>query len=733
MTAAQSGVESPSREGERSELRGVLDEELARLPELLRVPLVLCYLEGLTHEEAAERLRWPVGTVRSRLARGRDKLRSRLTRRGLTADDASLTAAIATQPVSSLIIDRTVRVSLAFSTQHATATALASATATALANGVLHAMMISKLKILGAATLASLVTLGGIQTYALQSGGAGADQPLTASGPQGQADDRQRALFRSVAKIQDDLAESARINAELQKELNDLRAEMVAEGTAREAQEQIRALGATNIILRSVKPRDEAKATAGRPARVLNYGLKYSDYDRMVATIPTIRKSLPVREIRKQIRRGALYLDGRVVGTTQDYAEFNSLQLEKGRFLTASDNEKYQNYAVLASETAKRLFPHENPLNQSVKLGTDYYTVVGVTAERASSAGIGSNRISQDFNKDVYIPLNTCKLRFGERIVDNRSGSMQAEETQLTQVTVQVNSTDDVLPTVDLIKASLEPHHPEKDVEMTVPYELLLQAQKQARQSSIESLRRPAGPPASNPVSRPAPGPASTPNPGGPAGNLPKAGVAGVVDPARDLARGGGGGMGVTAMRGTGMGGAGAKDRPRYIRTSQLIVVSSPEGDTVTAYSTETGKAKSLRLAKASDTKLEVQPIVSQGLAALDLKGPNITRIAAFSVLDGTWNAQDLREPVDKAVPVVGQSMAAYGIGRRIYAFSSVAKRWDVLELPEGVVAEPDLGNDAITCEHNGHLYVFSVKTGKWEDIDTRAAPDDQDGERAVK
>jgi RNA polymerase sigma factor (sigma-70 family) len=469
LTAAQSGVESPSREGERSELRGVLDEELARLPELLRVPLVLCYLEGLTHEEAAGRLRWPVGTVRSRLARGRDKLRSRLTRRGLTADDATLTAAIATQPVSSLLIDRTVRLSLAFSTQHATATALASATATALAKGVLHAMMISKLKILGAATLASLVTLGGIQTYALQSGGAGGDQPSTASGPQAQADDRQQALFRSVAKIQGDLAESARINAELQKELNDLRAE-------------------------------------------------------------------------------------------------------------------------------------------------------------------------------------------------------------------------------------------------------------------LESLRQPGGPPAPSKVSRPASSPAATQNTGGPPGNL--AGLGG--GPFGGFG-GGMGGIGGTMMGGMGMGGVGAKDRPRYIQTSQLIVVSSPEGDTVTAYSTETGKAKPLRLAKARDTKLVVVPIVSQGLAALYLKGPKITRIAAFSVLDGTWYPQDLREPVDQAVPIVGPSMAAYGIGRRIYAFSPVAKRWDVLELPEGAVAKPAIGNDAITCEHNGHLYVFSVKTGKWEDIDTRAAPDDQDGERAVK
>jgi putative ABC transport system permease protein len=259
----------------------------------------------------------------------------------------------------------------------------------------------------------------------------------------------------------------------------------IAEGTSREAREQIRALGATNIIVRSVKPSDEAQATAGRPARVLNYGLKYSDFDRMVETIPTIRKVLPIREIRKQIRRGSFFLDGRVVGTTHDYAEFNLLQVEKGRFLTASDNEKYQNYAVLAADTAERLFPYENPLNQSVKLGSDYYTVVGVTARRASSAGIGGSLAAQDFNRDVYIPLNTCKLRFGEKIVDNRSGSMQAEETQLTQITVQVNSMRDVLPTVPLIRASWEPFHPRKDVEMTVPYDLLLQAEKQARQFSI--------------------------------------------------------------------------------------------------------------------------------------------------------------------------------------------------------------------------------------------------------
>ncbi len=144
---------------------------------------------------------------------------------------------------------------------------------------------------------------------------------------------------------------------------------------------------------------------------------------------------------------------------------------------------------MLAHDTAKKLFPYEDPINQTIKLGADYYTVVGVTQERESEQAAlprsPAALASQDFNKDVYIPLNTCRLRFGERIIDNRSGSRQAEETQLTQITIQVGSMDEVLPTVPLIEAAYEPYHPKKDVEKTVPYELLLQAQKQARQFAI--------------------------------------------------------------------------------------------------------------------------------------------------------------------------------------------------------------------------------------------------------
>jgi RNA polymerase sigma factor (sigma-70 family) len=77
---------------EQAELRAIIDEEIHRLPEHYRLPLVLCHLEGLRHHEAAHRLGCAVGTIESRLSRAKEQLRTRLVRRGV-APSASLLAA----------------------------------------------------------------------------------------------------------------------------------------------------------------------------------------------------------------------------------------------------------------------------------------------------------------------------------------------------------------------------------------------------------------------------------------------------------------------------------------------------------------------------------------------------------------------------------------------------------------------------------------------------------------
>src|SRR4029453_7867979 len=71
----------------------ILHEELDRLPDKFRFPLLLCYLDGLSRDEAAQRLGWSVGSVQARLERGRARLRQRLERRGVTLS-AGLLAAV---------------------------------------------------------------------------------------------------------------------------------------------------------------------------------------------------------------------------------------------------------------------------------------------------------------------------------------------------------------------------------------------------------------------------------------------------------------------------------------------------------------------------------------------------------------------------------------------------------------------------------------------------------------
>jgi RNA polymerase sigma factor (sigma-70 family) len=85
--------------------------ELERLPERYRAPIVLCCLEGLSHEEAAARLERPVGTIRSRLARGREQLRGRLARHGYVPTGVAFAAALATEASASVpaaLFERTV-------------------------------------------------------------------------------------------------------------------------------------------------------------------------------------------------------------------------------------------------------------------------------------------------------------------------------------------------------------------------------------------------------------------------------------------------------------------------------------------------------------------------------------------------------------------------------------------------------------------------------------------------
>jgi putative ABC transport system permease protein len=246
------------------------------------------------------------------------------------------------------------------------------------------------------------------------------------------------------------------------------------EGSMQDALEDIKRLGATNIIIRGVKP-PESNATT--QTRVAVYGLTYADYD-LFGTIDAVTRRVPMRIFAQEMRYRDRKHNGRLVATLPDYAEINQLDMARGRFLVQEDNDQMDNVAVLASNTADKLFPFEDPIEKYVRLGTYIYRVVGVVRPRMPSGGSGGSQAAEDFNDDVYIPLRTCRVRFGDTITIRRPGWFQREQCQLHQITLTVSDIDKVRPVGNLVTELLEERHVQKDWLVTVPLDRLEEAQR---------------------------------------------------------------------------------------------------------------------------------------------------------------------------------------------------------------------------------------------------------------
>lgn len=169
---AEAPAVDSSLEVERIETRAAIDDALASLPARFRAPMVLCYLEGLTHDEAASRLNIPVGTVRSRMAWARGRLKIKLARRGLVAP-ASLVMAetIAEAAVSPALVQATLKAALSIVAGQGAAAGVASAASLSLMKGVLTTMMLNKLKVLAVGMLIVGGLAGGGAAVGRQFGG----------------------------------------------------------------------------------------------------------------------------------------------------------------------------------------------------------------------------------------------------------------------------------------------------------------------------------------------------------------------------------------------------------------------------------------------------------------------------------------------------------------------------------------------------------------------------------
>jgi putative ABC transport system permease protein len=254
----------------------------------------------------------------------------------------------------------------------------------------------------------------------------------------------------------------------------------IGEGASFEAQEQIKNLGSQNIILRSAKPPEEQKISdRGSQSYVLEYGITYTDVNRIRETIPGVMVVLPARIVRDYVWNISRRVDCDVIGTVPWYPQMRNQRVAEGRFFSDFDMDAQTSVCVLGAETVRALFPVTSPLGHQVRVGGDYYTVIGVMEPQTAPAGSDSaTEAGQTSKQRMFVPLETARLRYGEVLMRMRSGSFQAERVQLHEITVKVNSLESVTGVADAIRALMERYHNKKDYEIVVPLELLKRAER---------------------------------------------------------------------------------------------------------------------------------------------------------------------------------------------------------------------------------------------------------------
>jgi len=257
----------------------------------------------------------------------------------------------------------------------------------------------------------------------------------------------------------------------------------IGEGASYEAQQAIKKLGSQNIIIRSLKPPEDAQRSGVTRSIMLEYGLTYEDAGRIQSTIPGVVRILPVRIIRENVRFGRSAVPCQIIGTLPTYAEIAGLGIVRGRFLTETDELHHDNVCVLTVGLAQRLFPYQDPLRESIKVNSFYYRVVGLVREKnlpeqRTQAG---KMEGEPLDNNVYITLSAARSRFGDVLIRRTAGSIEVEKVELHQITVQMRDLAFVEAADPQIKTLLARFHKKTDYETIVPLQLLRQAEQTKR------------------------------------------------------------------------------------------------------------------------------------------------------------------------------------------------------------------------------------------------------------
>ncbi len=221
----------------------------------------------------------------------------------------------------------------------------------------------------------------------------------------------------------------------------------IGEGAKKQAISKYKDLGINNIIVRD-KDLTDPELEAVRMK--FSQGLSIKDAEAIREIVPGVSDVAPQSEAKMEAKYADKSSKATVIGITPSILKILNYQTDKGQFLTDDHYQRQLKVCIIGSAVARSLFGYDNPISQSVKLGDQWFEVIGVMQNKALFTETVGELAARDLNNDVYIPLSTFTRRIPR---DNQFSS------EVKQLTVKLDNSDRLVESAAVIRSILLRRH----------------------------------------------------------------------------------------------------------------------------------------------------------------------------------------------------------------------------------------------------------------------------------
>lgn len=242
--------------------------------------------------------------------------------------------------------------------------------------------------------------------------------------------------------------------------------------------EQIKKMGTTNILIHTVKPPEEKKAGSDDDGGSINkYGLTFKDATYFKTILTSAKAILQIHRVSTKVYYKNRVLEPKIYGVPYDYFATLNKTVSVGRELNPADYPQARRVCIIAPGILRELAYVGDPLNLSIRIGSNFFRVIGVIKEESSDSSL----LSEGDSLHIYMPFATSVKRYGTFSIKRKKGSREIKQVQLNQIIISCKEVEDVLDMALVVSSILKNFHGKRDYEISVPLKKLRQAQETQR------------------------------------------------------------------------------------------------------------------------------------------------------------------------------------------------------------------------------------------------------------